>query len=68
MKDVSIHGFTIFRVANNPKLLDHLIEMGMNSAAALRPEIHKRFDLAGVPTALDYLGRSEHLGKLVIQT
>jgi NADPH:quinone reductase-like Zn-dependent oxidoreductase len=68
MKDVSVHGFTIFRVANNPMLLDQLIEMGMGSAAALRPQIHKSFDLAVAPAALDYLGRSEHLGKIVIKT
>lgn len=68
MKDVSVHGFTIFRVANNPMLLNQLVEMGMDSAAALRPEIYKSFGLAAVPAALEYLGRSEHLGKIVIKT
>jgi NADPH2:quinone reductase len=66
MKDVSFHGFTTFRVANNPALLNELIDLGLDNAAALRPEIYRRFDLSEAPQALEDLGRSEHIGKLVL--
>lgn len=66
LKDASFHGFTTLRVANNPKLLDHLIDVGLDNAAALRPEIYRRFSLSSAPQALEALGRSEHLGKLVL--
>jgi NADPH2:quinone reductase len=52
MKDVSVHGFTIFRVANNPMLLNQLVEMGMESSGAA-PGIHKCFDVAAAPAALE---------------
>ncbi|MGH8034234.1 MAG: quinone oxidoreductase family protein, partial [Lysobacterales bacterium] len=66
MKDVSFHGFTTFRVANKPALLDQLIGIGLDSAPALRPEIYQRFELAEAPEALAALGRSEHVGKMVL--
>jgi NADPH:quinone reductase-like Zn-dependent oxidoreductase len=66
MKDVSFHGFTTFRVANNPALLNHLIDVGLDNAPALRPEIYRRFELSAAPAALEALGRSEHVGKMVL--
>jgi len=66
MKDVSLHGFTTFRVANNPVLLNQLIGMGLDHSTALRPEIYRRYDLSEAPQALQDLGRSEHLGKMVL--
>ncbi len=68
MKDVSFHGFTTFRPINNPVMLNRLIEIGLNNAQALRPVISKTFDLSDSPEALEAIGRSEHIGKMVIKT
>ena len=67
MKDVSFHGFTTFRPLNNPVLLNHLIDIGMDNAQALRPSVYKTFDLSESPEALEAIGRSEHIGKMVIK-
>ena len=68
MKDVSFHGFTTFRPFNNPAMLNRLIEIGMDNAQALRPVVSKTFDLSESPEALEAMGRSEHIGKMVIKT
>jgi NADPH:quinone reductase-like Zn-dependent oxidoreductase len=68
MKDVSFHGFTTFRPFNNPALLNRLIEIGLENAQALRPSVYKTFDLSASPEALAAIGRSEHIGKMVIKT
>jgi NADPH2:quinone reductase len=68
MKDVSFHGFTTFRPFNNPEMLNRLIEIGMNNAQALRPVVSRTFDLSESPEALEAIGRSEHIGKMVIKT
>ncbi len=67
MKDVSFHGFTTFRPFNNPVLLNRLIDIGMENAQALRPSVYKTFDLSESPEALEAIGRSEHVGKMVIK-
>ncbi|MFC1795791.1 zinc-binding alcohol dehydrogenase family protein [Pseudomonadota bacterium] len=68
MKNVSFHGFTTFRPFNNPVMLNRLIEIGMDNAQALRPVVSKTFDLSESPEALEAMGRSEHIGKMVIKT
>jgi NADPH2:quinone reductase len=68
MKNASLHGFTIFHVVNNPEVLTRMIDIGLNNAQALRPVISEIFDLSDLPAALEALGRSEHVGKMVIKT
>jgi NADPH:quinone reductase-like Zn-dependent oxidoreductase len=68
MKDVSFHGFTTFRPISNPVMLNRLIEIGLNNAEALRPVVARTFDLSASPEALEAIGRSEHIGKMVINT
>lgn len=68
MKDVSFHGYTTFRPFNNPALLNRLIDLGLDNAQALRPVVSQTFGLSETPMALETLGRSEHVGKLVIKT
>jgi len=68
MKNVSFHGFTTFRPFNNPVMLNRLIEIGMDNAQALRPVVSKTFDLSESPEALEAIGRSEHIGKIVVKT
>lgn len=67
MKDASFHGFTIFRTIGSPLLLNQLIDVGMDNAEAIRPIISQTFDLAETPAALEQLGRSEHLGKIIVK-
>jgi len=68
MKDVSFHGYTTFRPFKNPAMLNRLIEIGLNNAQALRPDVSRTFDLSESPQALEAIGRSEHIGKMVIKT
>ena len=67
VKNVSIRGFTTFRVASNPALLDSLIDLGMDHPDALRPVVARSFQLKEAPAALEYLERSQHLGKIVLE-
>jgi NADPH:quinone reductase-like Zn-dependent oxidoreductase len=67
MKDVSFHGFTIFRPMNDPAMLNRLVDIGLDNAQVLRPLVSRTFDLSAAPEALEVLGRSEHLGKMVIK-
>lgn len=66
MKDVSYHGFTIFRVFNNQALLEDLVDIGMDNADRIRPLVSQTFDLQDAVSALDTLEQSEHLGKIVL--
>ena len=66
IKDLSIHGFTIFRVYKTPGLLDTLIEQGMQYAEQTRPIVSKTFPFEQAPSALAELGTAQHVGKLVL--
>ena len=66
IKDISIHGFTIFRVFNTPGLLDTLIGQGLEYAEAVRPLVAKTLPLAEAPAALAELGAAQHVGKIVL--
>lgn len=68
MKNVSFHGYTTFQPINDPPMLNRLIELGMDNAQSLRPAIYRSFDLSETPLALETIGQSEHLGKMVIRT
>jgi len=66
IKDVSIHGFVIFRVYRIPGLLDTLIEQGMHYADQVRPIISRTFPWEQAPAALAELGEAMHIGKLIL--
>jgi NADPH:quinone reductase-like Zn-dependent oxidoreductase len=66
LKDISIHGFTIFRPFGNPDLLNSLVDLGLDNAQALKPLVSDTFDLADAPQALEVLRRSGHVGKIVL--
>ncbi|MDP7094413.1 MAG: zinc-binding dehydrogenase [Gammaproteobacteria bacterium] len=66
INDLSIHGFTIFRVYKNPALFDALIRQGMEYSDQVRPIVSATFPLEQAPTALAELGTSQHIGKLVL--
>ncbi len=67
LKDVRFHGYTIYRLLSNPPLLNQLIQLGLDNADAIRPVISQCFNLSDAPQALETLGQSEHLGKIVIK-
>jgi NADPH2:quinone reductase len=66
IKDLSIHGFTIFRVYKNSGLLDSLIGQGMQYAEQTRPIVSKTFPFEQAPIALAELEAAQHVGKLVL--
>jgi len=66
INDLSIHGFTIFRVYKNPGLLDTLIRQGMEYSDRVRPIVSKTFPLIDAPAALAEMGEAKHVGKLVL--
>lgn len=66
MKDLSIHGYTVFRPLQNPKLLKWLVNIGLEYADLIRPEIAAVYDMSDAVAALETLGQSEHIGKLIL--
>jgi NADPH:quinone reductase len=66
MKDLSLRGFVIFRPLAQPALLERILGWGMEYAEAIRPIVAASRPLAEAPQALADMGRSEHLGKLVL--
>ncbi len=66
INDLSIHGFTIFRVYKKPGLLDTLIRWGMEYSDRVRPIVSKTFPLIDAPAALAEMVEAKHVGKLVL--
>jgi len=66
IKDMTVRGFTIFRIYQRPGLLDTLIEQGMQYAEQVRPIVSKTFPWEQAPAALEELGEAQHVGKLVL--
>ena len=66
INDLSVHGFTIFRVYKTPGLLDVLIAQGMEFADQVRPIVSSTFPLEQAPAALEELEAANHVGKLVL--
>lgn len=66
IKDVSIHGFVVFRVYRIPGLLDTLIDQGLQYADQVRPIIFKETPWKQAPAALEELGEAKHIGKLIL--
>lgn len=67
MKDLSLHGFTTFRVFGDPHRLDAMVELGMEHAQAVRPLVANTFPLSEAAEALETLEQSRHIGKLVLR-
>lgn len=67
INDLSLHGFTIFRVYKRPGLLGTLIAQGMQFSDDVRPIVAKTFPFDEAPAALAELGAAQHVGKLVLE-
>ena len=57
IKDLTIHGFVIFRVYRILGLLDTLIQQGLDYSDQVRPMISKTFPWEQAPAALEELAR-----------
>ena len=66
IKDVSLVGFTLFRLMREPALLQEVVRDALARAGDLRPIVAGSFPFDEAPEALRTLGQSAHLGKLVI--
>jgi NADPH:quinone reductase-like Zn-dependent oxidoreductase len=66
IKDLSLRGYTIFRPYRVPGLLNTIIDWGMQYADQIKPIVAGTRALSEAPAALEELGRSEHIGKLVL--
>ncbi len=66
IKDLGVHGFTLFRLLRNPALLESIVAEGVRLGEALRPVIAQTFAFEEAPKALATLVKSEHVGKLVL--
>jgi NADPH:quinone reductase-like Zn-dependent oxidoreductase len=66
IKDLTLRGFTLFRVYQQPGLFQQLIELGLQYSEQARPIIAATYPLAEAPAALAALGRAEHLGKMIL--
>ena len=66
IKDLSLRGFTIFRVYKQPGLLDTLIAQGMDYSQQVRPIVADTFPLQEAASALETLKAANHIGKLVL--
>jgi NADPH2:quinone reductase len=66
INDLSVHGFTIFRVYKRPGLLDTLIEQGLQFSEQVRPIVSRTFPWEQAPAALEELEAARHVGKLVL--
>ncbi|MEQ8673004.1 MAG: zinc-binding dehydrogenase [Aggregatilineales bacterium] len=67
-KEISLHGFTVYRFIRNPHLLDTMIKevMEMATKGKIKPIIDREFAFADAPNALNYLIQGEHVGKIII--
>ncbi|WP_101760565.1 zinc-binding dehydrogenase [Oceanicoccus sp. KOV_DT_Chl] len=66
IKDLALRGFALFRVYQQPGLLETLIEQGMKYSKQVRPIVSDTFALSDAASALETLETSNHIGKLVL--
>jgi NADPH:quinone reductase-like Zn-dependent oxidoreductase len=59
--DVSLHGFTIFRLLRHPRLLEQLTAIGMDYADRLTPLLAEDYGFDAAPDAFEALARGQHV-------
>jgi len=67
LKDLSIRGYTVHRLLNNPELIHRMLDIGQKYAEVVRPIIAGTYSLSAAPEALSDLGKAEHIGKLLLE-
>jgi NADPH2:quinone reductase len=66
MKNLGLHGYTLFATLADAPLWDQLLTWGLEYASEIRPLVAKTWPLSQAPQALAEMGRAEHVGKLVL--
>ena len=66
VKDLGLHGFTLFRLFRTPGMLDRVIELGLSLGEDGVPVVSEVFPLEDAPGALSVMSHGQHLGKLVL--
>jgi len=66
IKDLGIHGFTLFRLLRTPGLVESIVTECLRLGTAVRPVVAQSFAFEDAPRALAQLVKGEHVGKLVL--
>jgi NADPH:quinone reductase len=69
LKDVGVHGFTVYRLQRDPARLERVVAACLELAgkAALRPLLAARHPFGDAPAALAALAQNRHFGKIVLE-
>ena len=68
-KDLSVQGFTIYRLHRRPERLAEAVAdvLTLADAGSLEPRVHSVYAFDEAPAALAALAENRHLGKIVLQ-
>jgi NADPH:quinone reductase-like Zn-dependent oxidoreductase len=68
LKDLSVHGYTVYRLQRRPELLREIVELLLDLAAAGRitPRVAAEYPFDRAPDALAAMAQNRHLGKIVL--
>jgi NADPH:quinone reductase-like Zn-dependent oxidoreductase len=68
LKDLAVHGFTVYRLQRDLKMLEQVVETALDLATrgSIRPLIADEFPFEKAPRALSEMARNRHLGKIVL--
>ncbi len=68
LKDLSLHGFTVYRLQRDPELLEATVASCLELARAglVRPPIAAELPFEEAPNALTEMATNRHLGKIVL--
>lgn len=69
LKDLGVHGYTVYRLQRDPARLEAVVEACLELAETgkVRPLVAARYPFEEAPAALAALARNEHLGKIVLE-
>lgn len=68
VKDIGVHGFTLFRLFRQPGLLERMVDNALALGERIRPVVADTFPMSEAPGALSAMSHGAHLGKLVLTT
>ncbi|MCP5425297.1 MAG: zinc-binding alcohol dehydrogenase family protein [Gammaproteobacteria bacterium] len=61
-----LHGYTVFRLLQQPGLMDRMLEIGMKYAPQAKPILAENYGFDAAPDAYAALNRCQHFGKITI--
>jgi NADPH:quinone reductase-like Zn-dependent oxidoreductase len=68
LKDMAVHGYTVYRLQRQPELLREIVELLLDLAAAGRitPRVAAEYPFDRAPDALAAMAENRHLGKIIL--